>query len=313
MISTYLVPKIETAVIATAFMFTVLSCSTLNKKEQITQEISIIKDFEIIGNLGPTITETSGLAISENLLITHNDSDSSPTIYFMNLQGEIVDQVDYINMKNIDWEDITIGNSNLYIADSGNNYGTRDDLKIYKFPVSQIKNAAVTPDEISFTYKDQLSFKTDNQNHSFDGEAITYIDNKLLLFSKDWVNFNTEIYQIKETNNANVLKSLQTLSVNGLITGSTYNGSNRVVLCGYNSGLQPFIVVLKLMGNGSFIMEDRIDLPLNDGAQIEAITFYSHDLKGEIYYLTSEAVNIKLGEDEAQTNGQLYKLTLKRE
>lgn len=55
-------------------------------------------------------------------------------------------------------------------------------------------------------------------------------------------------------------------------------------------------------------MVKKIDLPI-EGAQIEAIAYYGKDTNGkDIYYLTSEAVNVKLGDDEAKIIGELYKL-----
>ncbi|BAO54521.1 gll0560 protein [Nonlabens marinus S1-08] len=214
-------------------------------------------------------------------------------------------------MKNVDWEDMAIGNSSLFIADIGNNYGNRTDLKIYKIPVSKVTNPKVEPDLIQLSYTAQTEFKRKNQNHSYDGEAIVYLNGELLLFSKDWVNFTTDVYRINEKLKNQKLERFQQFDVQGLITGAAFNNKDRIVLCGYNSSLEPFIAVISVT-EGKLKLTDRIALPIVNGAQVEAITYFGNRGDQEVYYLTSEAVNIKLGEDEATSKGQLYKLTLKK-
>ncbi|PRP67472.1 hypothetical protein BST86_10390 [Nonlabens agnitus] len=290
----------------------IYSCSTIDKAVPSSASTTILSSFEVVSNLNLEITETSGLETYNGHLLTHNDSDAKPVIYFLDTNGIIKSQIEYREMTNIDWEDIAISDTDLYIADIGNNYGDRKDLKIYKIPISEIQNPAVQPEILALEYDGQQSFTRQNQRHSFDGEAIVYAKDRLLLFSKDWINFNTDVYAIEPIKEKQNVTSLQNLDVNGLVTGATFNGSNRVVLCGYNSSLNPFIAILKLE-NGTLQIVQRITLPVKNGAQIEAITYFETIGNDEVYYLSSEAVNLKLGEDEAKTNGQLYKMTLKIE
>jgi len=131
------------------------------------------------------------------------------------------------------------------------------------------------------------------------------------LFSKDWVNLTTDVYEINIKKGLQKILSKQNIPVDGLVTGATFNDKNRIVLCGYNSALQPFAAVLKINDNQELQLIQRIELPIENGAQIEAITYFKNENGNEIYYLSSEAVNLKLGEDEAKTNGQLYRMSLK--
>ncbi len=284
-----------------------VSCGPTKTTE--SKSSSVFKSFEVIADLDLEITETSGLEQYNARLLTHNDSDATPTVYFLDTKGKIEGSTTFSEMENVDWEDMTIGNESLYIADIGNNYGNRSDLTIYKIPVSSINDSQVQPEKIEFSYASQRNFERANQNHSYDGEALVYVNDELLLFSKDWVNFTTDVYRINDQLKNQKLERFQQLDVQGLVTGATFNGKDRIVLCGYNSGLEPFVAVISVNG-GQLKLLERIALPLA-GAQIEAITFYQNKNQEEIYYLTSEAVNIQLGEDEATSNGQLYKLTLK--
>jgi hypothetical protein len=286
----------------------IISCA--KSTTALEKNTSLMTSFEVVTDLDLEITETSGLETLHGKLITHNDSDATPTIYLLNTNGAIESSTTFTNMENVDWEDIAIGNSSLFIADVGNNYGDRKDLIIYKIPIDSIESPQVIPEKIEISYSNQKSFVRDNQHHSFDSEAIVYLEDQLFLFSKDWINFTTDVYRIQEKTGIQSLTSQQQFKVNGLITGATTNGKNRLVLCGYNSGLEPFIAVIET-NNGQLELKQRIRLPINNGAQVEAITYFTSESEQEVYYLTSEAVNIKLGEDEATTNGQLYKLRLK--
>jgi len=297
----------------TAIALLIVGCGVSKKSVIGIGQKSLLQSFEIIADLDLEITETSGLESYNGYLITHNDSDAAPMIYFLDTSGTILSQVKFDQLKNTDWEDIAKSDTHLFIADIGNNYGYRKDLVIYKIALEDIKNASAQSELIELEYSAQNVFEKRNQKHSFDGEAIVYAKDQLYLFSKDWSRFSTDVYLLNQQKGKQNLVSNQNIPVNGLVTGATFNGKSRIVLCGYNSGLQPFVAVLKLNEDRKLELIERIDLPIKNGAQIEAITYFETIGNQEIYYLTSEAVNIKLGEDEATTNGQLYKMSLKIE
>lgn len=283
-----------------------LSCAS-KKKEVAT----VIKPFtfEKIATLPKVINESSGLITLNGNLITINDSGGGAVIYELDTGGTLMQQHSYSYLQNIDWESITQSDRYIHIADVGNNRGNRKDLKVYNIMKDQIWNTDLEMDISGISYTQQTDFKQRNQNHPYDAEATQVIDNQFYLFSKDWVNFTTTIYKTVLFTDAS-LTAQQTIDVNGLITGASFNGTSTVILCGYDQSLQPFIARLSY-DSGTFKLINRHELPIS-GAQIEAITYYSTDADGnDIYYLTSEAVNVKLGDDEASTAGELYKLTLK--
>ena len=211
-------------------------------------------------------------------------------------------------MDNVDWEDIAKDDTDLYIADIGNNHGNRKDLTVYKIPLDGLKNTNAPTTKMIINYPDQKSFKYGNQDHPYDAESIVAIDDHLYVFSKDWKDLTTVVYQFNKNGARQNAKTITTHNVKGLITGATYNGRNKLMLCGYNSFLMPFVIPVTY-NTGAFEFGEKYELPLSNGAQVEAITYRGLDENGnEVYYLSSEAVNIKLGEDEAKTNAELYKL-----
>ena len=81
--------------------------------------------------LPKSVSETSGLESYGDHLITHNDSGDKPKLYVISSNGKKIIEIKINNIENNDWEDITSDSDHFYIADTGNKYGTRENLKIY--------------------------------------------------------------------------------------------------------------------------------------------------------------------------------------
>ncbi|GAK90242.1 Gll0560 protein [Nonlabens ulvanivorans] len=262
--------------------------------------------FKKISDLPPSINESSGLIVMDGKLITHNDSGNMAMLYELDTTGTITNYIKYNYLTNRDWEAIAQSDKAIHIADIGNNQGDRKDLKIYHINKGGIWQKEIDIDISSISYSTQTNFKKRSQRHSYDAEAIIVIDEVMYLFSKDWINYSTTVYNLQLYSDT-LLKSSQVINTKGLVTDAAFNNDNTVLLCGYNQSLQPFMIQLEY-NNGIFKMVKKIDLPI-EGAQIEAIAYYGKDTNGkDIYYLTSEAVNVKLGDDEAKIIGELYKL-----
>lgn len=283
----------------------IVSCST---QKATTPSQKTLITIERIAALPAVISESSGLITSDGYLYTHNDSGSAASLYKLDTLGNLLATTTFKNIKNTDWEAITATSNTIYMADVGNNLGNRADLKIYSIPKHALQNTGVIPASIAIRYAAQTDFTPANLNHSFDAEALLAIDNYLYLFSKDWKQFTTTVYSIN-TSISNNLQPLQTLPVKGLITDATYNGKSRVVLTGYDKTLQPFIIIAIYI-HGTFKLLDKIQLPL-ESTQIEAITYYGQDTNGnEIYYLTSERLQLTIGTETAQKEPELFKMIL---
>ncbi|WP_405370576.1 hypothetical protein [Nonlabens sp. Asnod2-A12] len=260
-----------------------------------------------VTDLAQIITETSGLEYYQNQIITHNDSGDTPTLYFLDTLGNLLYHKTYKHMTAIDWEDVTKDDEYLYIADLGNNYGDRKDLTIFKIALTDLQNENATVTRLNINYPDQKSFERGEQNHPYDAESIVAIEENLYVLSKDWKDQTTIIYKIDKNKQRQTAQNITSYNIKGLVTGATYNGSNTVTVCGYNSNLIPFVYRINYQ-NGKFEFAKKEELLIEGGAQIEGIISIHSDSNKETYYLSSEATNIKLGEDEALTTSQLYKV-----
>ena len=248
------------------------------------------------------INETSGLEILNEVFITHNDSGGEPSLYFFNLNGEIInskqlEEESYWEIYNNDWEDITADENYLYIADTGNNFGTRDNLNIIKVKITDFS----VDGKIDIFYSDQKSFFPSSK-HKYDAEALLIIEDKIALFSKDRDSLNTDLYLIdKKVKEKQELSSVANFNVNALITGGDYDRDLGVLaLVSYSFNGEQYLILFEDFDiynprNNSF---KKYRIPI-EKAQIEAVKIISE----KFFWVTSE--------DEGLGNPYMYKLKIK--
>ena len=82
--------------------------------------------------LPKSLNETSGLEYYKSFLVTNNDSGDDAILYYFDLHGQIAFERKFNNLKNYDWEDLCADKNFLYIADIGNNFDTRKNLRVIK-------------------------------------------------------------------------------------------------------------------------------------------------------------------------------------
>ena len=229
---------------------------------------------EELTKLPGKIDESSGLEYVDGLYYTIEDSGNSDDLFAVDAKGEIIKEVKVKDAKNEDWEDIAYANGTFYIGDFGNNVGNRDDLIVYA--VTETDGDKADNKQIEFTYANQTNFKKQNHSHRYDCEAMVATDEKLLLFTKDWLDGNTELYELKlDSENDQTLSPVDSLSVGALITGADYDeGSNTLVLCGYMDW-KNYVWVFKNSKPGTYFSKNmkKYELYGLKNAQVEGITF----------------------------------------
>jgi hypothetical protein len=239
--------------------------------------------------LDSALSETSGLILWNQKLLTHNDNNDTELYELDTLSGNILQQYPLPGVANYDWEDIANDSLYIYIGDFGNNVnGNRTDLHILRIEKSSLLNNSPVIDTIYFSYSDQTDFTpTGSNNTDFDCEAFIVSNDSIFLFNKQWVSNQTSLYSLPKTPGIHIAELKSVLDVQGMITGATYLESKRlIVLCAYTNLLQPFVYLLyDFEGNEFFGGNKRnLSLPL-PFHQVEAIVT-SDGLK---YYCSNEA------------------------
>lgn len=285
-------------------LYLVLACISLNAQ---------IKNITTKFDLPETVSETSGLLFFNGRLITHNDSGDGANLYELDtISGDISRIINITNATNVDWEDITQDETYIYIGDIGNNSnGNRQDLKIYRILKSDfLNNTSVTSEIISFNYEDQTDFTSKPNNTNFDAEALSVYNNKLIIFTKNWVDNTVNAYTIPKSIGHHVAIKVSTYNSEGLITGSTYNkNDDSFLLSGYtNPTGSPFLIYIKVNAisndnifNGSI---EKTNLnPTISASQIEGITLIDKNK----YFLSREKVNVVFNGTPIVLTQKLYR------
>lgn len=142
--------------------------------------------LEVIQKLPATLSEISGLTfLNDTILVAHNDSGNEPILYFLNLKGDVIHQVEITQAKNKDWEAIACDGKFVYIGDIGNNGNNRKDLVIYKVPTHEILNKkSIDAEKIEISYLDQATFPPADSLLNFDAEAMAFHNDSLHIFTK---------------------------------------------------------------------------------------------------------------------------------
>ena len=274
----------------------IYNCAEIEKDENF-DSVKIIDTLV----LPKIINETSGLEILNDVFVTHNDSGGEPSLYFFNLSGEIINSIkiekeNFWEIYNNDWEDLTADEDYIYIADTGNNFGTRDNLNILKVKISDFS----VDDKIDIFYSNQDSFFPSSK-HEYDAEALLIIEGKIALFSKDRDSLNTDLYLIDESvKEKQELSSVANFNVNSLITGGDYDSDTGILaLVSYSFRGEQYLILFEdfNIDNPRYNSFKKYRIPI-ERAQIESVKI----INGNMFWVTSE--------DEGIGNPYLYKLEL---
>ena len=235
----------------------------------------------VVHALPEAIRETSGLIYWNGGLWTINDSQNSPEIYKIDtLTGEVLQTILLLGVENIDWEDIDQDDEHIYVGDIGNNLGTRTDLKIFFIQKSAIPdsgNISIEPVVINFSYGDQTSFKRLNRKNNFDCESLLSYRDSLYIFTKNWDNLQTRLYALPKLAGTYVVFPVDSMNVDGLLTGADINDKGEIVLVGYKNYKSFMWLLFDFEGNDFFGgNKRRIDFSEMLGVQTEGICYSFH-------------------------------------
>ena len=256
-----------------------------------------------------SIKETSGLIKVDGKLWTINDSGGEAKLYQIDEKnGRIIRTVSIKGAYNHDWEALTYDDHYVYIGDFGNNRGNRRDLKIYKISRKALKNQKhIGAKTINFVFNDQKDFHSRPQKHNFDCEAMVAYHGKLYLFSKNWQDQKTRLYQLSNLVGTHKAYYKDSFNVQGLITDATVNRKlDILLLTSYSKLLSVNLWVFTNYPKEHFFKGESKKLTLNRlNAQVEGVTFIDNYKA----YLSSEAFSKYIFSFDAS----LYQIDFSRE
>ena len=233
-----------------------------------------------------SVYETSGLEIINDNLVTINDSGNPSNLYYLNQEGELLFRRMFNELKNNDWEDLTADEEFIYIADIGNNFDVRKNLRIIKIPINSENNSF---EIINFHYPEQVKFMTFEKSSQYDAEGLITIDDNLIIFTKNKLKKITEIYTLPKIAGTYEAKKIGSLNTQSIITGADYDSKTKLLaLTGSLSFKADEYYILKIKDfdpkkpiNYHF---DMYKIPL-EKTQVESIKIIDKNT----FWITSEA------------------------
>lgn len=264
--------------------------------------------LNLLSVLDDSIRESSGLAIVNGKLYTHNDSGGGNNLYEINAStGKVLRTITVNGAKNVDWEDLAVDENYLYIADTGNNEGSRTDLKIYRVPKSDLDTKpTVDAETIAFSYADQTKFDYDPHTTPYDAEALVAYKGELYIFTKNWADYTSRIYPLPSVPGTYALTSIGEKRLDVMVTGADIDeATGTVALVGYTNPFdtdtpyRSMIVNLSAFGGNDFFSGRIAEHPIKNSVGIgavEAILFRT----SAGFYLSAEGLKTQSAEYPAK-------------
>ncbi|SMO36061.1 hypothetical protein [Gracilimonas mengyeensis] len=164
----------------------------------------------------PARDEVSGIVKSsreEEVYWVHGDSGTDPKIFPIKKTGKIASQnhkegVELYDVDNNDWEEIAMDDeSNLIVADIGNNCLCRDDLSLIYFPEPGIERKAVgNYQQVYIQYPQAM------ETSPPDAEAVFYSNDYLYIITKVDVSSQSQLYKLPWPASSNARNSAYTVT-----------------------------------------------------------------------------------------------------
>lgn len=207
-----------------------LSCS---KKDTGTSNTTPAADTVVYTYpLTPLIQEISGIADSRRnpgSLWGEEDSGNPPQLYLISHNGQVQDTVYLKGASNIDWEDIALVNTDLYVADIGDNNGVRPSVAIYKLPEPVAGTDTVSTFEtIQVVYPDGA--------HDAEAILVDSTTKDICIITKR--DTQSRIYKVAYPYSLSAMNTAQyiaSLPYNGVVSAAMSPAGGGIVVKTYNS------------------------------------------------------------------------------
>ncbi len=246
------------------------------------------KAWQRVGHIThPPIQECSGIVASRQypgIFWVHNDSGHQAILYAIKETGELVAEVQVTRAPNIDWEDIAADDQgNLYIADTGNNFGLFPTRSIHRLQEPDPTATPVPPAPVT------RSFSYVFPNERFDAEALCVHGDRMWIVSKPRGGALSAIYRL-DPKDESKYQPVQTaaLDIRAAAGADLSPDGTRMVICNAQ-----MVWVLTVDRDGALVPDAAVQQVRHPGEPIEACCFDGQDVvlaseQGDIYRISKE-------------------------
>lgn len=252
-----------------------------------SQEARILK-IDSYFVLSPLLAEISGMCYYNEAIYALNDGGNGAYIFKLDpATCKLKEKYRLRNIRNKDWEELSVYEAYLYIGDFGNNRGQRTDLAIYRVKIDSLHYPEPPVAITRIEYLMQGKEATSKKENEWDCEAMTVTGGGIYCFSKNRKDMITRMYHVRE-NTHNYLSPVDSFNAGFLVTGAYYHSDgNSLFLCGYNKK-ETYLLRFKVKDQPGFTGEyTRYVLPGLRNTQVESVF-----VKGDYLYLASEKTSV---------------------
>jgi len=251
------------------------------------------------------LVEASGIAASRRnpgVLWSHNDSGGSNNVFALGLDGADLGTFTLSGTTAVDWEDIAIGpgpvsgNDYLYIADTGDNFNIRPNVKIYRVPEPTVTPSAPAG---NVTLSGVQTITLVYPDGSRDAETLMVDINGDLYIVTKRVSAHGRVYRAafpQSTSSTITLEFVDEIpwgavNGNGGATGGDIAHDGSAVIVRRASGFSPAATLWRRAPGTSLaevFAQPGCDVAMPSEPQGEAVAFSPHDLG---FYTISEGTH----------------------
>ena len=240
------------------------------------------QQLNTVATLGSTLEETSSLLYLDGRLLTINDASGDKNIYEIDqTTGGISRSVNLFKANNVDWESLAHDNDHIYVCDTGDDEGERDELKIYRVTKENYLNYDVIVSEVTkFTYPFLNGF-----DHGFNCEASVVIDDRIYLFTKAYNGEPTRVFSVPTEIGNYVAEFVQEIALAPRVTDASVMDNGQILVSQIDDNNNLTISRLDWDGQQFNISDQQSPtVPADFSGQIEGIC----PLDNGNFYLTRE-------------------------
>jgi len=191
--------------------------------------------------MDPDLRECSGIAASRTqpgVLWAHNDSGNPPDLFAIGTDGRTLGRW-RLSVPNLDWEDIAVDGSKIYIADTGNNNRQRTTVLVHRVREPKVGAASTALLDVDQTW--WLTFP----EMPFDCESLALLDGYGYLIEKTSAG-PAGVYRFSLNGGATqTLARVAILPIDVAVCGADISADGRYLAVTHSLGVH----LLKINGN----------------------------------------------------------------
>jgi hypothetical protein len=282
------------------WLYVISLAVSIQCQDKISNEKKDAFQLHKVVELPAVLKECSGMVVlKKNVFVGINDGGDKPNLYlFTGDKNEPARAIQVSGVQNNDWEELASDEDHIYIGDTGNNRGIRQDLMVYRVSKKDVMlKDKVTPEKFMIRYENQAQFDKSKEGN-YDCEAMVIMHDSIFLFTKNRGNQRTDLYGFPDIPGYYRLKNIGSFDAKGLITGADYVynkiSGGELILVGYkthNHEYEPFLIHFSDFEGSGFFKGRSQRITLEEKLQTESVSF----VEDHKVYLTNEEEKGKEG------------------